>query len=200
MMSKLIKGYSEYNGFLNIHEHLLNKVDKVPSLITKENYASILIRSLTKINLLFANKDNFNSSVLSSVMTSLYFENKSSLPNEVKIMRCVHHISTLYLGLRTKHFGLYMKCLKSIEFINLFQVFITFAQNEENPNAELIYKLKQFRFLIQFTIRSIILFLVIKEFRHMKKNEIDTPELILVTLLQLIAVNEILFCYKELLL
>ena len=166
-----------------------------------EYLASILIQGLCKLKLIVTEDPDgditkFNTELTNYVMTTSYIEYISSHPAWLKTLRLLHHVATLYLVVSIRNRSITVRSLKAIEIVNMISFLLVISQQFDILSEENKKKVRILRFIAQTIIRSGIFYQALLELKYNYK-EINAMQIFLTTFLQVVGVNEVLFCYSS---
>lgn len=164
-----------------------------------EYLASILIQGLSKLKLIVSNDETdvkkFNTELSNYVLTTSYIEIISSHPAWLKSLRLLHHVATLYLVVSVKNRDLTVTSLKAIEIVNMISFFLVISQQFDILSEENKRRVRILRFVAQTLIRSGIFYKALVELKYNYKD-INALQIFLTLFLQIVGINEVLFCYS----
>lgn len=188
-LSNTIKNIDLYNDLV--------KLSNEKQYEEPEYLASILIQGLAKLKLILAptkTSEAFNSELTSYVLTTSYIEYISTHPTWLKTLRLLHHVATLYLVVSVRNRDLTTFSLKSIEIVN-FISFILIMTRQVLPETQQ-KQIRILRFIAQTIIRSGIFYYALRELKY-NYQEINMLQILLTLFLQIVGLNEVVFCYKS---
>lgn len=164
-----------------------------------EYLSSILIQGLAKLKLIMKDDDvdtsKFNTELSNYVLTTSYIEYVSTHPVWLKSLRLLHHVATLYLVLSVKNRDLTVNSLRAIEVVNMISFLLVMSQQFDLLSEENKKRIRVLRFVAQTIIRSGIFYKALIELKYNYKD-INALQIFLTLFLQIVGVNEVLFCYS----